>query len=52
LLEKEKIPFRKVGRHRRILFEDLAKYKERSKEKSRKMREKLTQEAQDLDIGY
>lgn len=52
LLEKEKIPFRKVGRHRRILFEDLVKYKERSKGKSQKIREQLTDEAQDLDIGY
>ena len=52
LLEKEKIPFRTVGRHRRILFEDLVKYKERSKVKGRKIREELTDEAQDLDIGY
>ena len=52
LLEGGKIPFHKVGRHRRILFEDLMKYKERSKEKSRKMQEKLTEEAQDLDLGY
>lgn len=52
LLEKEKIPFRKVGRHRRILFEDLVKYKERSKARGRSIREQLTDEAQDLDIGY
>lgn len=52
LLEKWKIPFRKVGRHRRILFEDLVKYKERSKGTGRKIREQLTDEAQDLDIGY
>lgn len=52
LLEREKIPFRKVGRHRRILFEDLVKYKARSKDKGRKIREKLTEEAQDLDMGY
>lgn len=52
LLDKEKIPFRKVGRHRRILFEDLMKYKERSKAKGRKIREQLTDEAQDLDVGY
>ena len=52
LLEKEKIPFRKVGRHRRILFEDLLNYKKRSRAKGRKIREQLTDEAQDLDIGY
>jgi len=52
LLEKELIPVRRVGRHRRILFEDILKYKEKSKEKSRKARETLSQEAQDLDLGY
>jgi len=52
LLEKGLIPFRRVGRHRRILFEDILKYKEKSKEKSRKAREELTKEAQDLDLGY
>jgi len=52
LLEKGKIHFRKVGRHRRILFEDLVEYRERSRAKSRKIREKLTEEAQDLGIGY
>lgn len=52
LLEKERIPFRKVGRHRRILFEDLLKYKERSKAKGKRIREQLTEESQDLDVGY
>ncbi len=52
LLEKGLIPFRLVGRHRRILFEDILKYKEKSKEKSRKAREELTNDAQDLDLGY
>ncbi|MCX6989500.1 MAG: helix-turn-helix domain-containing protein [Chlamydiae bacterium] len=52
LLEGGKIPFRKVGRHRRVLFEELVKYKELSKEKSRKMHEKLTDESQDLGMGY
>lgn len=52
LLEKELIPFHKVGRHRRILFEDILKYKEKVKEKSRKAREELTKDAQDLDLGY
>jgi excisionase family DNA binding protein len=52
LLEKGLIPVRQVGRRRRILFENLHKYKEKSKEKSRKIREALTQEAQELDLGY
>ena len=42
----------KVGRHRRILFEDLVKRKESSKEKGRKIRGQLTEEAQDLGLGY
>lgn len=52
LLEKGKIKFHKTGRHRRILFADILKYKEESKVKSRKAREELTREAQDLDLGY
>lgn len=52
LLEAGKIPFHKVGRHRRILFANLLKYREKSKEKSRKAREELTRQAQDLDLGY
>ncbi|MBS0616525.1 MAG: helix-turn-helix domain-containing protein [Verrucomicrobia bacterium] len=52
LLEREKVPFHKVGRHRRILFKDLLKYRDRSKEKSRKAREALTKQAQELDMGY
>jgi len=52
LLEKGALPFRKVGRHRRILFEDIVKYKEKSKEKSRKALDELTKESQELDLGY
>ena len=52
LLEKGKIKFHTVGRHRRILFADILKYQEESKGKSRKAREELTKEAQDLDLGY
>lgn len=52
LLEKGLMPFRRIGRHRRILFEDILKYKAKSKEKSRRSREELTKEAQDLDLGY
>ena len=52
LLEQGKIPFRKIGRHRRIMFEALLKYREKSKEKSRKLRQELTKDAQELDLGY
>jgi excisionase family DNA binding protein len=33
LLENGEIPFTKVGRHRRVRFEDIAKYKETMKKK-------------------
>ena len=52
LLEKGKIKFHKVGRHRRILFADILKYQEKSMGRSRRAREELTKEAQDLDLGY
>ena len=48
LLEKGALPFHSVGRHRRVLFEDLLKYKAESS----KIREKLTRDAQDLGLGY
>lgn len=52
LLDQGRIPYHRVGTHRRIMFEDLLKYKEKSNDKSRKAREELTREAQDLDLGY
>jgi len=35
LIEAGEIPFTKVGKHRRILFEDVLKYKEQMKEQQR-----------------
>lgn len=52
LLEKGAIPFHRIGKHRRILFEHILKYKEKAKEKNRKTRDQLTREAQELDLGY
>lgn len=52
LLEGKKIPFHKVGRHRRVFFHDLMMFREKSKEKNRKARRELTEHAQDLDLGY
>ncbi len=52
LLELGKIPFRKVGRHRRILFEEILKYQGKSQDKSRKARDQLIKLAQDMDLGY
>lgn len=52
LLEQDKIPFTKVGRHRRIKFSDILKYKKTIGSESKMVREELTKEAQDLDLGY
>lgn len=52
LLENEEIPFRKVGKHRRVLLEDVITYKERIDKGRLKVLEKLTAEAQKLNLGY
>lgn len=52
LLEKGEIPFRKVGSHRRVLFEDAARYKRRVDEKRLKVLEELAAQAQELGLGY
>ena len=52
LLEKGEIPFRKVGRHRRVRFEDLASYKRIIDEKRLKVLEALAEQAQELNLGY
>ncbi|MGA8514028.1 MAG: helix-turn-helix domain-containing protein [Burkholderiaceae bacterium] len=51
-LEAGRIPFRKVGTHRRILFEDLSAYQEKSRSSSEQALRELTQEAQELNMGY
>jgi excisionase family DNA binding protein len=51
-LEAGRIPFRKVGTHRRILFEDLTVYQEQSRQTSEQALRELAQEAQDLNMGY
>jgi excisionase family DNA binding protein len=52
LLEERKIPFRKVGTHRRIRMSDLVAYKRREDEERRKVLAELTAEAQKLGLGY
>jgi excisionase family DNA binding protein len=52
LLEKGKLPFHKVGTHRRILYEDLRTYKKSVDEKRALALEELASQAQDLGMGY
>jgi excisionase family DNA binding protein len=50
LLEAGKIPFRKVGRHRRIRFEDLMDYRRRDDRDRRTAADKLAELTEDLDL--
>ncbi len=52
LLEEKKIPFRMVGTHRRVRFEDVLGYKEGIDAERRKVLDELAAEAQDLGMGY
>ena len=50
LLESGRIPFRKVGRHRRIRFEDLMDYKRQDDLSRRNAADKLAEFSEDLDL--
>ena len=52
LLEAGKIPFHRVGTHRRLYFKDLRIYKQDIKEKQRHALQDLADEAQELGLGY
>ncbi|GAB2914437.1 helix-turn-helix domain-containing protein [Paralcaligenes sp. KSB-10] len=52
LLEDGKIQYHKVGTHRRIRFEDVVKYKENRRKISEAALQKLTDQAQEMDMGY
>lgn len=52
LLEEGRLPFRKVGTHRRVRFEDVLQYKEAIDTERRKVLDSLAAEAQDLGMGY
>ena len=52
LLEKGKIPYYKVGSHRRIRMEDVVAYKKKRDEESEKLLDELVAEAQELGLGY
>jgi excisionase family DNA binding protein len=52
LLEEQKLPYRKVGTHRRVRFEDVLRYKEGIDSERRKVLDALAAEAQELGMGY
>ena len=52
LLENGEIPFSKVGTHRRIKTSDLVAYQKKMKSTRRKQLNFLTQQAQELNLGY
>jgi len=52
LLEEGKIPFRKVGTHRRVYFKDVQVYKIQIAKERQSVLTQLVEEAQALDVGY
>lgn len=52
LLEKNEIPFRLVGRHRRIRFQDLSTFREAMQRSRKAAIDGLVAQAQELGFGY
>ena len=52
LLEEGEIPFHKVGTHRRVYREDVLEYKARRREEAEEAMQNLTDQAQELGLGY
>lgn len=52
LLESGKIPFRKVGTHRRVRLADLLEHKARLDAEAERAYAELVQQAQELGMGY
>ncbi len=52
LIEEKKLPCRKVGTHRRVLFEDLLDFKRKNNADRAKTLEELAKQGQDLNMGY
>ncbi|EQC01615.1 helix-turn-helix domain-containing protein [Photorhabdus temperata] len=52
LLEEGLMPFHKTGRHRRVLFADLMAYKRQRDQSSLEAMRALTEQAQELGMGY
>jgi excisionase family DNA binding protein len=52
LLEQGKIQFHKIGTHRRVRYQDVIAYKEQIDVERSKALDALTEQAQELDMGY
>jgi excisionase family DNA binding protein len=52
LLNEKKLPYRKVGSHRRVLLKDVLVYKQNMNQASDRALQALVDEAQDLEMGY
>ena len=52
LLEDGRIPFKKVGKHRRVLLQDILKIKEQQNMVRESQLEKLAKDSQTMGLGY
>lgn len=52
MLERNALPYSKVGTHRRILFKDLIAYRERNRIAGKLALKELADQAQELGMGY
>ncbi|AJQ97451.1 excisionase family DNA-binding protein [Gynuella sunshinyii] len=52
LLEKDEIPFRKVGTHRRVLLTDVLAYRDSTKQQRTEALDELAALSQEMDMGY
>ncbi|MBL9187632.1 MAG: helix-turn-helix domain-containing protein [Opitutaceae bacterium] len=52
LLQEKKVPFRKVGSHRRVRFSDLMAFKSAEDAARQKALDALAAQAQELKLGY
>jgi excisionase family DNA binding protein len=52
MLERRELPFRKVGKHRRVFLQDVLKYQQESRRKQEAALDALASQAQELEMGY